>query len=151
MPNETTHRVTLALDGSTADLLERAGGERGRGDYVQALVADAWRDWTESLDLLTREHSWAPQEILAACDALNGYWQLGRRPIGSWLALELHDDARLNGSVDKWGLDGDHYRARVEDLAGSDEIAYHLAIVTREFWRGNREVEARLRSAEAAG
>ena len=132
---------TISIDSDAADLLSRAAGERGGGEYLSRLVLDAYREWYESLSVLVISRGWRREELYAVADALNGYWLTGR-PRGAGFGIELHDHARLEGALVKWGLDGDVWRGRIESL--TDDDAWHLWVVAREFWRGNRELEAAL-------
>lgn len=132
-----TKRLTISLESDIADLLDRAAGARPAG-YLSRLIEEAYREWHDALYRLVSQ-GWRREELLAVCDALSGYWLTGR-PRGSHFGLALHDHARLEGALTKWGLDGDVWRGRVESL--TDDDAWHLWIVAREFWRGNRELGA---------
>ena len=131
-------KLTLNMDPGIVDLLHRAAGDRGIGDYLSLLIADSWRDWQESLDHLTSS-GWSTEELLAACDALNGKLIVARRDLGPQLAATMEDAAIIDGIAKKYNV-GDTWRDRCAQVRSDNTIARALLTVAQEFWRSNRLV-----------
>ena len=132
--------MNLSLEDDVVGMVTSAGGPKGATRYIETLVRNAWRDWRSGLDLLAR-HGWRTNDVLAACSALNGFTDM--RPRGEMLALELQDIASPGENRD-WGLDLDHWRMLVRELAADDDVAYALWTIVREFWTADEALKKRI-------
>jgi hypothetical protein len=121
-------------------MLRRAGNASA---YLERIVTERWREWTEALEVL-RQAGWTSGEVLAAADALNGYWLSRSMPIAGSIALELHDAQEIHDLVSKWNLDRARYAARVAAVSASEELAWAVAIVAWEIWADNDECDHRV-------
>ncbi len=129
-------RVTIAIDAGTLDILRKAAGGRGIGDYVSDLVDSNWHDWQDALGLLTNG-GWRGPDLLAACDALNGKLIVARLPLGHQLSGTMMDAAVMDG-VAKTHNVGDTWRDRCTQVRDDDTIARALWCVVQEWWRNNK-------------
>ena len=105
----------------------------------------AARDVVQALETV-RLAGWHRADILAACDALNGYWLVGQMGGGGGsgpaLAMELHDAAVLGDLPAKWEVNGDRWAEMVAQLREDPPgLARSLLVVVEEFWGGNAYVE----------
>lgn len=133
-------RILITIDPDVRALLDRTGN---RSAYIEQAVRERWRAWQEALSLL-RAQGWHREELHAACDALNGHWMIpyeDRVPMGSSIALELYDAARLNGVAEKHQVAPRVWEARVEQVRTDDRIARALRVVVTEWWSGNQACE----------
>jgi hypothetical protein len=121
-----------------AILREQPNGSR----YVTTLVRDAESRWRACLDRL-REAGWSSNELLAACDSLNGYHLLPEIRPATWAAIDLQD---TRGLAEKWELDAERWAARVQRIHESEVDARCLLEVTAQFWRHDPRVEAAIRA-----
>jgi hypothetical protein len=138
------NRLQIRLEADVAEALSHVEDPRA---YVQDLVRHRRRQWQAAYLLLTTS-GWTPQELLAACDALNGHSlleDLGGWPGGAGVPLELHDAQRLRDLCGKWGIDPARWAAHVERLAQAPEEREAVALLARELWAGSGELERRLR------
>ena len=128
-------RRNFTLDPDADALLGRVGNA---SEYLSRTVMRRSRQWTSALDLL-RSEGWSSAELLAACEALNGYWLAGRAAHGGYLATVLDD-----GLSDAGGR-STIWRNRFKQLETDAGLATALAILVDEFWSGNAACEAAVR------
>lgn len=133
----------LSVSDDVDQLLDRVGNA---SEYVDRVVRARWREWTEALDLLVQS-GWVRAEILAACDALNGYWMIGSGKSGAFIAAELEDAERLNKLCAKWDLAPERWAQCYGEIGRSQPLAHALTIVVEEFWTGNEAIEAAIAKA----
>lgn len=130
--------IKLTPDADVLDILrEQPNGSR----YVTTLVRDAETRWRACLDRL-RASGWSADEVLAACDALNGYHLLPDVRPATWAAVDLAETPL----VEKWGLDPDRWQARIGRVRADEIEARCLLEVTAQFWRHDPRVEAAIRA-----
>ena len=131
-------RMNISISDEVAGLLDKVENKSG---YIARLVEEAWREWQEALRALDVA-GWRSAEVRAACDVLNGtIWSVGESS-GPMVAHRLEEATRLDGLAKKWELDGDHWRGIIEDLALRRELGFAVVVVVREWWRGNKALEA---------
>ena len=138
-----TQRLNITVDDSTSGLLGQVGEKRQSG-YISRLVQDAWQRWQDGLGTLAQS-GWKAPEILAACDALNGLWLVGMYRSPGSVAMELQDDAQLNGLCEKWDISPDRWGDLITQLRDSWPLMIALCDVSAEFWRDNAACEAAIR------
>lgn len=109
--------------------------------YISRLVRDTESTWRACLDRL-RASGWSASEVLASCDALNGYHLLPEVRPATWAAVDLAD-ADL---VAKWELDEDGWRAAIQRVHTDEIEARCLLEVCAQFWRFDPRVEAAIRA-----
>lgn len=111
------------------------------------LVNAAERRWRANLALL-RGLGWANAELLAVCDVLNGYAQLGEMggmgTEGAGIALELADAQRLNGTAAKWDVTDARWAELVAATHANPWVARALYDLAAEFWRHSSRLERAL-------
>jgi len=136
----TKDRVNISLEKSTTDLIRRVGNT---SRYIEQLFLDARQSWLEALSVV-RESGWGRAEVLAACDAFNGhFWQRGDDN-GCAISAGLADATELDGLATKWELRPKAWKKKLDELVTDDRLAEALAVVVREFWRHNAELEAQI-------
>lgn len=137
-----TPRMNLTVDEPARGIL---GEMDSASAYVSRLVEDAERRWRACLTHL-RASGWADREVLAVCDALNGYGLTEYSGIfpAVAVALELHDAERLNGTAAKWDVAPERWAVLVRQVSESETVARALIDVAAEFWRSNRRLERAL-------
>lgn len=132
--------MSLELREDVSALIKQAGGPRGGGDYISHVVTTRYRLWRDSYQAL-RAARWNTPQILTACDAFNGFLLVGA-PTAEVLRGELEDHAHFSNAIERFGLDADAWRERLESLDAN--TAYALWAVTNEVLAGNRELRERL-------
>ncbi|MFQ5425911.1 MAG: hypothetical protein ACE5EV_02400, partial [Gaiellales bacterium] len=101
-----------------------------------ALVRQHAREWQESLELL-RHAGWQREEILAACDALNGLWLIAGMSAASQVSTSLADSAALERLVERHDTGPVTWDGLVRGIAESEPLARALLCVVTEWWAGN--------------
>ena len=139
-------RVALTLTDEARAVVESV---RNRSEYVSELLERRTAAWRLALLHLRSNAGWSPASLLAACDALNGYaglreWQ---DVVPDYLAMELVDAERLNGTATKWGAAAE-WGGLIAALEPTTARA--LALVAEEFWLGNLELARRLEAPGSA-
>ena len=139
---ERRERVNVTLEPDVAaELHDWPRGTRAR--YLSTVLRERWMDFHSALRTL-RAAGWMRAEILAACDALNGYWML---PTEDWeqqgpaVALELSDAERLHGTAARHGVGPTVWEARWTQVRQSEALTRALRHVVREFWADNPAAE----------
>ena len=121
-------RRSFSLSDEAQGLLDRVDNYSG---YVDALIKQHARDWTESIARLVAA-GWLPDEMLSACDALRGYslmqWSRG----GQFLAQEL-TRAKAGTAVFARDVSAARRTKLLKQLASDTTIANALATVVREY------------------
>jgi hypothetical protein len=130
----------FTLSESSLGLLARLDNASG---YLDRIVSNNWTRAQFALENL-KSTGWKPNEILAACDVLNGCWLHVADP--KWHAASLED-----GSVfsDKWEIDNDRWREMVIQVSENGGLAFSLDLVVSEFWAGNTWLESAIRKEPA--
>ena len=141
-PRKDARRLLTLDPGIDALLLSTGSASR----YVERLVADAWTEWQEALASLLAA-GWSRRELLAACDALNGYAMLGSGR-ASWIHAELYDAEKLNDLCARHEIDPRVWATRTAQVRDDEGLARALWSVTREWWRGNRAMERAMERGE---
>lgn len=129
-------RKHFMLSDQTLGLLGRVKNASG---YIDQLVSTTWTRTQQAL-LALQGGGWKPEEILAACDVLNGSWLLVQNP--TWNGASMADGSEY---AEKWGIDGVRWKELSEMVLTRVEIAFALDLVVAEFWAGNNHLEALIR------
>lgn len=127
------------IDEAAAGLLDRLGS-RGQGQYVSRTVLERWQAWQEAVEILEQQ-GWTWPVLAAACDALNGYFRA--RPVGAFLAAELHDAQHLHDLCSLHDIEPALWEQLTTQVSRSADIAWALDVCVREFWADNPVFEAR--------
>ncbi len=145
----TRRRANLLLTPEAKGILERVGNQ---SEYASQIIVERSTAWQSALALLQGplEHKgkrlpdgWHSQEIIAACDGLNGLYI---PPTSGSLRNKLAPVLQANEErlKERWGLNPGHWYKAFTLLGKMEEIARALWIVVREYWTGNEELERRL-------
>lgn len=87
-----------------------------------------------------RAQGWTCNEILAACDVLNGCWSFVHNP--TWHRASMEDGPEY---AEKWEIDSERRLELARQVGESVEIAFALDLVVSEFWAGNTWLEREIR------
>jgi hypothetical protein len=123
-------QLTLAPD--VINLLDRVGNI---SDYIEHAVRERFQRATQSLSTL-QAAGWTPNEILAACDVLNGSWLLVQSP--TWHGASMADGPEY---AEKWDITQDRWLELAKQVSTSEHIAFSIDLVVSEFWAGNAHLE----------
>lgn len=121
--------TNLTLSDGVRQMLEDTGN---RSLYIERIVTERTRLWRESLAHL-RNQGWAPSEILAVCDLLNG--SIIDTP---GMALGLSLVAEMREVAGKCGVDVARW-AELTAYAGQEPTARAALAVVAEYWSGNEK------------
>jgi hypothetical protein len=144
-PAPDARRITLTLDEPARSILEE---QDNASAYVAELVESAERRWRGHLVYL-RTQGWTGRELLAVCDVLNGYAQLGEFGSpgldgGAGVALEMSDAQRLNGIAEKWDVAPGRWEDLVRQASSEAAVGRALSDIAAEFWRHSSRLERAL-------
>jgi hypothetical protein len=133
-------RRTITLGIEANQILSRLDNQSA---YVDSLVRQHAREWTEALALLRAKH-WANDEIVAACEALVGYslqaWSRG----GEFVALELERVQKRSQIFTAHEVVAARRARLFEQLREDQSVAWALATLAREFHLPNDELRSAL-------
>lgn len=107
--------------------------------YIEALVLARNQRAQQSLCYL-QSIGWNSREILAACDVLNGTWELCKVP--RWHGQSLADGQEY---AQKWEISLERWSELSCQVSESELVAYALHEVVSEFWCGNTALEKMIR------
>jgi hypothetical protein len=132
-------RKQLSLAPDIINLLERVGNI---SDYIDHVVRQRFQRATQALYALQRA-GWKPNEILAACDVLNGPWRIVHAPT-------LHWDSMVDGFefVKEWDITPDRWLELTKQVSTSEHLAFSIDLVVSEYWAGNNYIKKLLTGAE---
>jgi hypothetical protein len=131
-PNRRNLQRSISIAPDVNAMLERIGNA---SEYISASVRQRWQRWSRALGEL-RQAGWENNEILAACEALNG--SVHFEQLAVWaprVARELVDWHKTEQAA-KWKLARAH-EERIEKLGENAMLATALVVVVAEFWSGN--------------
>ena len=137
-------RRNFMLSEQTHGILERVGN---RSQYINRVVAQHAREWTEALAILSA-HGWVAAEVLAVCDVLSGEGFAGPSRSGDFIAQELQRALEHDNSFAKREVPASRAR-RLKQLVEQPAVAYALATVVKEFWLGNEDCREAIRLVRA--
>lgn len=125
-------KLSVQLESGTAARLEPLREARQLTSWLDAVLAEHIRQLDMAWATLIGA-GWTREQLLAACDALNGTWLHDQMGAPSFLALTLSDADRLDRVAAKWDAqDWPAVVARVRDDAGQAEA---LRLLVIDFWR----------------
>jgi len=129
MPRERGRR-SISLSDEAQSILDQVDNYSG---YVDALIKQHARDWTEALARLLAA-GWRAEELEAACEALSGYnlgqWSRG----GHFVAAELERaQERTRVFSAREGTPARRRTKLLKQLAADNTLSTALALVVREF------------------
>ena len=133
----------LTLPADVNALLDQVGNA---SEYLASVLGQRWQAWTDALATL-RGADWSSNEMLAACDVLNGYWLLGHGRSGQFVSVELADAQRLNDICGKWEIPEARWAERCREVHQDSIVAFALVTLVSEFWTGNEACEKAIRRA----
>jgi hypothetical protein len=134
MPNKN-----LSLSPTTIGLLAKLGNASG---YVESSISMRWPRVIQALEHL-RARGWQSNEILAACDVLNGCWMFVHDP--TWHGASMTDGQEY---AVKWDISEKRWKELARVVSESAGVAFALDLVVSEFWTGNTYLERLIRGAE---
>jgi len=134
-------RRTFTLEDEAHALLDGVGNI---SEYVGKLILQHGRDWTESLARL-RECGWQAEEILAACEALQGYGLSNFGRNGAFLAEELERLEQVSACFASRDVAAVRRRWCLKQLATDFAVAHALVTVAREYNLPNENCKAAVR------
>jgi hypothetical protein len=138
-------RRTFTLEDEAHAVLDRLGNY---SDYVNKLVLQHGRDWTEALAMLV-EHGWQSAEILAACDALRGYGFANAGRDGRFLAEQLERVQELEGCFTKREVSTQRRQRCLKQLVDDHAVAHALATLVREYSVPNEACQQAIRQVRS--
>lgn len=131
MPNKT-----LYFDDATAGQVAKLDKP---SRYFSATINQGWPRAMMALDHL-RAQGWQANEILAACDVLNGCWLHVHDP--TWHGHSMADGPEYAG---KWEIDPARWLELARQVSESVSAAFALDLVVSEFWAGNSWLDKMIR------
>ena len=141
VPRERARR-SISLSDEAQAILDRIDNYSG---YIDALVKQHARDWTESVARLT-DAGWQSEEILSACEALSGYglaqWSRG----GRFLAQELERAQVEQRVFSERRVHAPRRAQLLKQLEKDITIATALANVVREYHLPNSALRDAVRA-----
>jgi len=132
-------RCTITLSPTAIQLLNNVGNSSA---YIDGLILQHGREWTEALAVLL-EHGWQPPELLAACEALEGYALANVSRSGPFLADEL-ERKKAMATFGAHGVTPRARQARLKQLRSLPIVAHALATVAKEYALDNEACELAL-------
>ena len=138
----STSPISIRLEPDALKILDESTGERGQSGPSRArLLSGLLRHHRRrAVAAFSALQEWSPAELCAAMDALTGVWSWGGPQ--PYVAAELHDAERLNGTASKWDA-SENWEARCKD-AQSPEVRRALLDLAEAFWSGDQWVARRL-------
>ena len=137
-------RRSFSLSDEAQDVLDRIDNYSG---YVDALIKQHVRDWTESLARLL-DAGWRADELMGACKALAGYnlgqWSRGGRFIAAELARAHERDRVLLSSRQ---TSTTRPAELLKQLAADNTLSTALAVVVREYHLPNSACRDAMRAS----
>jgi hypothetical protein len=129
----------FTLSESTMGLLDRVDNA---SRYMDAIITNNWMRAQQALMHVQRA-GWAPNEILAACDVLNGSWLMVHAP--TWHGASLADGPEYAA---KWEVGPERWIEMARQVSESQTLAFALDLVVSEFWNGNTYIDAMIRKGD---
>lgn len=127
----------LSLSASTKQMLDKLDNA---SRYVEDSVNTHWSRAINALNTL-RGSDWTSNEILAACDVLNGCWMTVQDT--QWHAHSMSDGPEYAA---KWDVSPERWAEICKMVKNNGEIAHALDIVVVEFWCQNTELDKMIRA-----
>jgi len=129
-------RKNINLSDATAEQLRRLDNASA---YIEKSIDHRWARAVMALDYL-RSLGWRSNELLAACDILNGLWLHVHAP-------EWHGSSMTDGPeyADKWGVPRDRWQTLADNVSAGGATAFCLDLVVSEFWTGNSYLNRMIR------
>lgn len=137
-------RRVMSLPDDVDALLDRVGNA---SEYISRIVTDRWELWLTALNRLVA-NGWTSNELLAACEALNGHWLTDRADRPVLVAAELREAQQQRRLCEKWNVSPKRWSGRVGLVRASDQMADALVVLAHEFWSGNAACEMAIRRDE---
>lgn len=131
MPNKNLH-LSNAVIGQLSQL-------DNASKYIEQSISMRWPRVIQALDHL-RAVGWGSNEILAACDVLNGCWLHVHNPM--WHGASMEDGPEY---ADKWKIPRERWAELVTQVQARVELAFALDLVVSEFWTGNSYLDELIR------
>jgi hypothetical protein len=133
-------RRTITLGVEANQILSRL---RNQSAYLDSLVRQHAREWTEALALL-RSKQWQDEEITAACKALGGYaltaWGRG----GAFVARELERAQERSQVFTLHEVVAARRTRLFRQLTEDPSVAWALATLAREYHLPNEDLRSAL-------
>lgn len=129
-------RKNFILSESTMGLLSRVDNMSG---YLDRLIQDRFQR-AQMAVMHLHSVGWKSNEILAACDVLNGSWLLIQAP--TWHGASLSDGPEYAGN---WEISPDRWMEMAKQISERQDLAFALDLVVSEFWSGNTYIDKIIR------
>jgi hypothetical protein len=140
-------RRSFSLSDEAQLILARVANYSG---YVDALIKQHARDWTESIACLVTA-GWRPDEIVSVCEALSGYslaqWSRG----GLFLSQELARAQERDRIFSAREVSAPRRAKLLKQLESDTTIATALATVVREWHLPNSACRDAVRAQRGGG
>lgn len=113
--------------------------------YLDRLVQDRFQRAQMAVATL-HAAEWKSNEILAACDVLNGCWLHVHAP--TWHGASLADGPEYAGN---WEVSPERWQEMAKQISERQDLAFALDLVVSEFWSGNSYIDRIIRRGGEEG